>query len=520
MFDVNGKFSRITYSEISSKSGIINDLEIDIPYDVTNLASNLYGIVTISDSKGSKLFTCEGVIEGENGKGQKILVVQTEESLVGSAYLEFLVVPGLKDNNMEEVIKQYLDEYIGDIAVTLIPRNDTSSNWGINDPVLEDGEYGVESDTHRIKRGDGKTVWTELPYETFGIEEVIGRKAADIEYDTSAYPEFEKKDVQSVLDFILNKQETFNAKTTAMEFDIQKLKTDTENQVTDLSDRIDSLEASEGTGTALQDLQDKVTDLETKVNDTTEIDNVKQDIQDLNDRIDSLPTTGGSVDLSGIESDIADINTKVSDLNDKVSVVENNVTTNKNAIADLVNGVTQNAQSITDNTTAINTNKDNINTNKTNIATNTQAISDLNDKVDNLNIPDLTETNQKIQDNTDDITTLNTDMNTAKTDISTNKTDIASIKTQIADIKTDIQELQESGSGGETPTTPAKTVSLYTNGETYKNGSLLYAMDENNKLAYLVITLRDFTAGTIENDIAYGNLVRVGIPNEDTKVVE
>ncbi|WP_367997022.1 hypothetical protein [uncultured Acidaminococcus sp.] len=26
------------------------------------------------------------------------------------------------------------------------------------------GELGIESDTHRIKAGDGKTAWTSLPY--------------------------------------------------------------------------------------------------------------------------------------------------------------------------------------------------------------------------------------------------------------------------------------------------------------------------------------------------------------------
>lgn len=53
---------------------------------------------------------------------------------------------------------------------TIILRHDTSTNWTIQDPVLAFGEYGVEDDTHRVKRGDGTTKWSLLTYETFGIE--------------------------------------------------------------------------------------------------------------------------------------------------------------------------------------------------------------------------------------------------------------------------------------------------------------------------------------------------------------
>ena len=53
---------------------------------------------------------------------------------------------------------------------TIILRHDTSTNWSINNPVLAYGEYGVEDDTHRIKRGDGEHNWNNLIYETFGVE--------------------------------------------------------------------------------------------------------------------------------------------------------------------------------------------------------------------------------------------------------------------------------------------------------------------------------------------------------------
>ena len=56
---------------------------------------------------------------------------------------------------------------------TIILRHDESTKWMINDPILALGEYGVEDDTHRIKRGDGKSKWSELNYEHFGLEYMI-----------------------------------------------------------------------------------------------------------------------------------------------------------------------------------------------------------------------------------------------------------------------------------------------------------------------------------------------------------
>ena len=55
----------------------------------------------------------------------------------------------------------------------IILRHDTSTNWVINNPVLLFGEYGIEDDTHRVKRGDGESKWSDLLYETFGVEDII-----------------------------------------------------------------------------------------------------------------------------------------------------------------------------------------------------------------------------------------------------------------------------------------------------------------------------------------------------------
>ena len=43
-------------------------------------------------------------------------------------------------------------------------RRDTAANWTSVDPVLSAGEIGLESDTEKIKLGDGSSSWTELDY--------------------------------------------------------------------------------------------------------------------------------------------------------------------------------------------------------------------------------------------------------------------------------------------------------------------------------------------------------------------
>jgi len=47
-------------------------------------------------------------------------------------------------------------------------RRDTAANWTRVNPVLEDGEPGLEIDTNRVKYGDGNTAWTNLSYSGGG----------------------------------------------------------------------------------------------------------------------------------------------------------------------------------------------------------------------------------------------------------------------------------------------------------------------------------------------------------------
>lgn len=43
-------------------------------------------------------------------------------------------------------------------------RRDTSANWEFVNPLLSEGEPGLETDTGQIKYGDGTSYWNDLPH--------------------------------------------------------------------------------------------------------------------------------------------------------------------------------------------------------------------------------------------------------------------------------------------------------------------------------------------------------------------
>lgn len=50
------------------------------------------------------------------------------------------------------------------MAQTIQLRNGTSTEWTTANPVLAEGELGLETDTNLYKIGDGATSWSSLPY--------------------------------------------------------------------------------------------------------------------------------------------------------------------------------------------------------------------------------------------------------------------------------------------------------------------------------------------------------------------
>jgi len=58
-------------------------------------------------------------------------------------------------------------------------RRDTAANWTSNNPTLLEGELGWESDTKKLKIGDGATAWGSLGY-SFDISAVVDGAPADL----------------------------------------------------------------------------------------------------------------------------------------------------------------------------------------------------------------------------------------------------------------------------------------------------------------------------------------------------
>jgi len=56
------------------------------------------------------------------------------------------------------------------IAINLQIRRDTSANWTSNNPTLAEGEFGFETDTKKIKIGDGSLGWISLEYFPSSLE--------------------------------------------------------------------------------------------------------------------------------------------------------------------------------------------------------------------------------------------------------------------------------------------------------------------------------------------------------------
>lgn len=54
-------------------------------------------------------------------------------------------------------------------------RRDTAANWTSANPILAQGEMGVETNTRKLKIGDGTTAWNSLSYYDLGtiLSEVI-----------------------------------------------------------------------------------------------------------------------------------------------------------------------------------------------------------------------------------------------------------------------------------------------------------------------------------------------------------
>ena len=54
------------------------------------------------------------------------------------------------------------------MGVRIQLRNDLAINWSTKNPILAQGEIGIESDSRKLKIGDGINTWNHLIYYQFG----------------------------------------------------------------------------------------------------------------------------------------------------------------------------------------------------------------------------------------------------------------------------------------------------------------------------------------------------------------
>lgn len=245
----------------------------------------------------------------------------------GSKEEEEPIVPSTS-SIMDRLVAKYLKEHINNLFCTIIPRHDLSTNWTLNDPVLTMGEYGVEDDTHRIKRGDGTSKWSELPYETFGIESIVADKASDISYDNSESG-LQKFNVQDVLDFLIKTDEEF-----AKKFD---KKEDISNRKDDLSNTDNVNSNSYPTTKAVVDyVRDVVNDLPSvdpddpnhtgnclpEVEDTTK-DYTLQNIQGETKWVENA--SGSVQDIAALEQKVKDQQSEIDTLKSDLQALQKQV---------------------------------------------------------------------------------------------------------------------------------------------------------------------------------------------------
>ena len=55
-------------------------------------------------------------------------------------------------------------------------RRDTASNWSANNPIIAEGEIGIETDTGKFKLGNGANSWSTISYGG-----IIGPNASDLD---------------------------------------------------------------------------------------------------------------------------------------------------------------------------------------------------------------------------------------------------------------------------------------------------------------------------------------------------
>lgn len=67
-------------------------------------------------------------------------------------------------------------------------RRGTAAFWASENPILHSGEPGYETDTKKLKIGDGNTPWRELEYSSSGGSSLPPDQTSLLEHIEAAEP--------------------------------------------------------------------------------------------------------------------------------------------------------------------------------------------------------------------------------------------------------------------------------------------------------------------------------------------
>lgn len=67
-------------------------------------------------------------------------------------------------NRRYKINKNIIDLSENKMNIRIQQKRDTSNNWKLNNPILLEGELGIELDTNKIKIGNGRDNWNKLEY--------------------------------------------------------------------------------------------------------------------------------------------------------------------------------------------------------------------------------------------------------------------------------------------------------------------------------------------------------------------
>ena len=203
-------------------------------------------------------------------------------------------------------------------------RRGTAEQWTIADPVLAAGEIGFESDTNKIKVGDGVNQWSDIAYfvNVDGLSGELGDYATE---------EFVNNAISTVVGGAPELLDTLNELAAAIGDDADFF-TSTGAQITSLVDADATITAEiAGINTSIASIDQAVTDNSDGI---TALDTLVTSIQsDLEDKLDSSvaagqyapindPTFGGTVSLPS-DTSVGDVSsTEIGYLNGVTSAIQ------------------------------------------------------------------------------------------------------------------------------------------------------------------------------------------------------